>query len=190
MSRVVAVIDFAHSGTTMVAGLLEILGVPMVGGQYKPMKWEDLEVIRALQNRDRFAALVEKRAESCDLWGFKYPGAWKFAAILEQVLTDAVYLAIFKDPVSVTARRFNSVSMSKLANTINAMKRGIDGMAATNLPIHLLFYHQATVAPRDFVCRLMGLTDVLPTPGQVDAAVAFIKPDTDPQRTYPAVRLG
>jgi len=188
VSRTVGIIDFAHSGTTMLAGCLEILGVPMVGQLYKPMKWEDVEVIRALQDEGRFAVLAQQRNRQHAIWGFKYPGAWKFMDILTRHLQDPVWLAIFKEPVSVTQRRFNAVTMDKLLNTMRAMQAGVEGMRATGQPVHLLSYHRAVVDPLGFVLGLVGLVGLQPTPGQIDAAVGFIKPNEGgARRAYPLV---
>ena len=118
----VAIIDFAHSGTTMLAGICHILGVPMVGADYKPHKMEDLEVARAIRDEGRFARLVEQRNGQHEAWGFKMAGAWKFPNSLAH-LREPVYLAIYKDPVSVTARRFGLSTTAKLANTLEQMKR-------------------------------------------------------------------
>jgi hypothetical protein len=188
VSRTVAIVDFAHSGTTMLAGVLEILGIPMVGPRYRPLKWEDLDVIESLRDEQRFALLVAQRHKEHAIWGFKYPGAWKFAPLLERYLDDPVYLAIFKEPVSVTGRRFNAVTLNKLGNTLEQMRLAAEGMRATGWPIHLLSYHRATVAPLAFVTELMQVTGIRTTPGRVDAAVRFIQPNPEGgRRPYPAV---
>jgi hypothetical protein len=188
MGKTVAIVDFAHSGTTMLAGICEILGVPMVGEFYKPMKWEDLEIIQSLRDEDKFAAVVAQRNSKYDTWGFKYPGAWKFMPILERHLREPVYLAIFKEPVSVTRRRFGANTMSKLANTIEQFKLSVDGMMATGKQIHMLSYHVASVAPLQFVVNLALLLGLQPTNGQLDCAVQFMQPNRgDPRKPYPAV---
>ena len=184
----VAIVDFAHSGTTMLAGICEILGVPMVGDYYKPMKWEDREIVLSLQDEDTFAALVKERNSTYEKWGFKYPGAWKFMHILKRHLAAPVYLAIFKDPVTVTRRRFHTVTIDKLCNTLVQMKAALDGMKATGEPIHILSYHQATVVPLEFVTRVINIIEVYPTNGQIDCAVQFITPRWGGSRKkYPSV---
>lgn len=188
MGRTVAIVDFAHSGTTMLAGVCEILGVPMVGDYYKPMKWEDREVVGALKHEPAFAALVARRNAQYDVWGFKYPGAWKFMHLLRRYLRDPIYLAIFKDPIAVTRRRFHTVTGSKIADTLVQMKAAIDGMKATGEDFYILSYHQATVVPLEFVTQVAALIGAEPTNGQIDCAVGFIQPHWgDPRRRYPSV---
>jgi hypothetical protein len=160
----------------MLAGVCEILGVPMVGAYHKPMKWEDLTVIEALKDNDRFGKLVKRRNAQHDVWGFKYPGAWKFMPILKRHLRDPVYLAIFKEPVSVTQRRFHCVTLQKALNTVEQFRIAVDGMLATGEDIKLLSYHQAIIAPREFVSQVANLIGVKPTNGQIDCAIGFIQP--------------
>lgn len=184
----VGIIDHAHSGTTMLAGICEILGVCMVEDQYKPMKWEDTEFIKALQDEQEFVRLVKERNSSHYAWGFKYPGAWMFMDRLQRHLAKPVYMAIYKDPVTVTRRRFGSVTINKLMNTIKQINAGLDGIKATGVPVHILSYHQATVVPLEFVMTVSEIIGAAPTNGQIDAAVGFIQPRYgDPRKKYPSV---
>jgi hypothetical protein len=187
MAKTVAIIDFAHAGTTMLAGVCEILGIPMVGRNYKPMRWEDLDVITALQNEAAFVALVEQRDALHDLWGFKYPGAWKFQPLLERHLRNPIYLAIFKEPVAVTRRRFGKITPKKVLNTITQFQKAAEGMLATTPGVHMLSYEQAIVTPWVFVRQIVKLTGARPTPGQVDAAIEFIQPSRRPRQRYPEI---
>ena len=187
VKRTVAIIDFAHAGTTMLAGVCEILGVPMVGRRYKPMKWEDLDVVEALENEGAFAALVEQRNEQYKLWGFKYCGAWKFQPLLERYLRDPVYLAIFKEPVAVTRSRFGRITPDKVLNTIIQFQKAVEGMRDTTPEVHLLSYEQAIINPWLFVRQVIRLIGIQPTPGQCDAAIEFIQPSRQPRRRYPEI---
>lgn len=187
MPSTVAIIDLAHCGTTMLAGVCEILGVPMVGARYKERKWEDQDVIAAIRDRTAFAQLVARRDAAHERWGFKFAGAWLFADSLV-VLRDPVYLAIYKDPVSVTARRFNAVTISKLANTLRQMRDSVHGINDAGLDVRWLSYHQAVVTPAAFVVEVAHAIDIPPTPAQVDRAVAFIRPNRGgPLAPYPEV---
>ena len=171
----VVILGLAHCGTTMVARCLEILGVPMAGGtRYKPDKWEDLGIIKALQDEHAFATIVETR--NTRTWGFKYPGAWKFAPLLKKYLISPVYLAIYKDPVSVTLRRFGTITAHKLRNTIRQMEDSIDGIMESGLPVEFLSYKDAIAGPREFVERLADLAGVPVLIERLDAAESYIRP--------------
>ena len=183
----VAIIDFAHSGTTMLAGLCHILGCPMVGDRYKSKKWEDLDVIEAIRDEVRFAELVGRRNAQRHVWGFKMPGAWKFPNSLAH-LRDPVYLAIYKDPVSVTMRRFGKLGLGKVGNTLEQMRLSTEGLASSGLPVHVMSYHWATQNPGAFVKHLVNVTGLTPDYEQVVRAAAFIQPNANRLRQpYPEV---
>jgi len=170
----VVILDLAHCGTTMVAGVFQLLGVPMVGDRYDAAKWEDLEVIKALQDESAFAWLV---ANKPDLWGFKYPGAWKFAPMLKTHLRDPVYFAIYKEPVSVTMRRFGGAAgPGRVRDTIQQMEASINGIIESRLPVHFLSYQIAITAPRAFASRLANLAGLSVNKSQMDAIARYVQP--------------
>jgi hypothetical protein len=121
------------------------------------------------------------------VWGFKRCGAWKFQPLLERYLREPVYLAIFKEPVSVTRRRFGRITPSKVLNTIVQFQKAAQGMKETTPGVHLLSYEQAIVNPWLFVQQIIRLIGIHPTPGQVDAAIEFIQPSREPRKRYPEI---
>jgi len=132
-----------------------------------------LEVIKALQDESEFAWLTTIKPK---VWGFKYPGAWKFAPLLKAYLIDPVYFAIYKEPVTVTIRRFGSVNATKLQNTIRQMNASIDGIIASGLPVRFLSYENAITAPRAFASRLANLCGLQVDKSQLDAIERYIQP--------------
>ena len=175
--KTIVVLDLAHHGTTMVAGCFELLGVPMVATQYDAQKWEDKEVVQAIRRGEQaFAELVARR-NMLKLWGFKYPGAWLFADLLEKYLVNPAYFAIYKDPVSVSIRRTRRVSSGTLLNTVNQMEDSISGISASGLSCNWLSYHRAITEPRAFVEQLVELAGLKVVEGQLNAATEYIKPN-------------
>ena len=189
MERTIVIVDLAHHGTTMVAGICQILGVPMVGAGYDAEKWEDPEKRSALRkDQEAFGVIVCQRNAQHDTWGFKSVGAWKQAASLKTYLRNPVYLAIYKDIVSVTVRRFGGVTVNKLLNTALQMKTSLDGIQACGLPVRLLSYHRAIISPVEFVQGLAGRIGIEANSVQVDRAAAYIQPNRGSQKDrYPEV---
>jgi len=193
----VVIIDFAHSGTTMVAGICEILGVPMVIGplHYHPMKQEDSDIIEVLYTQPdetAFAALVEERNAKYDSWGFKLPGAWKQAAWLKKYLRDPLYIVIYKDLVSVTRRRFGksrSRWLRKIRNTARQQKASTDGIYKAKLnPLLILSYHRAVILPKLFVRKIATAIGFNGDDDLLDKAVEYIQPNLEgPRKWYPEV---
>ena len=187
MDRTVGIIEFAHCGTTMVAGICHILGVPMVSENYKRNKLEDLDVINTIADEQAFAKLVKERNERHGTWGFKRPGAWTFPDSLVH-LRNPIYLAIYKDPVSVTHRRFggSQIRLShKIRNTGRQMKHTIDGIYAWNPSVHFLSYCRAIIAPKQFVQEIAEVIQIDPSEEAFNKAVRFIRPNVgSPIRPY------
>jgi len=188
--KTVVVLDHAHCGTTMLAGMLEIAGVPMVGSNYKEEKWEDLDIVESLSsgNEKRFARIVKQRNDKYDIWGFKYAGAWRFMDLMVKHLRNPIFLAIYKDPVTVTMRRFGNrhAFMGKVKNTLKQFIEGMNGMLATRQPVYALSYHKAVVAPEQFAQEVM---DIVGIEADVDKLARFIQPNREsPRARYPSVK--
>jgi len=190
MPSTIAIIAFSHSGTTMVAGILEILGVPMVGPQYDLAKWEDIEVIKALKT-GQFADIVAQRNAQHERWGFKFPGAWRYLATLDHCLREPLYLAIWKDAVSVTRRRFRTQDrwLRKIQNTVHQFSDAVDGICASHLPVQMLSYQIAVMQPRQFVEDIARLAGIDAEEDRLDRATRYIQPNSGrrPHRGYPSI---
>ena len=194
MGHTVVVIDLAHHGTTMLSGVLEMLGIPMVGDHFDKKRWEDLEIREALDGGgDAFGAVVEKRNAAHDTWGFKRCGVWKQASFLDVRLRDPVYLAIYKDPISVTRRRFGTSNdrrlLGKVRSTIRQMHESINGICAAKIPVTMFSYHQALMLPGVFIRRVGATIGIEPTWEQVARIGQYIQPNvTGPRKPYPLVQ--
>jgi len=179
--KTIAVIAFAHSGTTMLAGILEIFGVPMVGNNYLGMNWEDQDIIKSLKGRDgKFAKLVERRNRQHSTWGFKHPGAHNFLDQLDYSLRNPIYLSIWKDPMSVTQRRKGYVKepfVPNMRETCLKMDRAMEHINDSGLNVRMLSYSQALARPRTFVERLASMTGIAVTGAKIDEAAKFIQPN-------------
>lgn len=194
VEKTIAIIDLAHNGTTMLAGILEILGVPMVGGRHHTRKWEDHDIIEGLRRNDtkKFTEEVAKRDAKHKVWGFKCVGAWRYFDVMDQHLTNPVYLAIFKDPVSVTYRRWQGDKndfVRKVRNTLNQMKESINEIYNSGRPTHLYSYTKAIVVPKMFIRRLVGDIGLEVTEGEMDRAAAYIQPNVGyAPKMYPSIK--
>jgi len=166
----VVVLDMAHCGTTMLAGVLERLGVPMTQGGDRGFL-EDAALAESLRNREAFEALVQER--SGQTWGFKHNGVWRFAKWFG-CLDNPVYLAIYKDPVSVTRRYHGDVEIGALYNILLKMDRSMAGIAASNLSVHWLSYLEAVRGPHLFAERIAEICGLSATEKQIHRAASHI----------------
>ena len=120
------------------------------------------------------------------------PGVWQqHTALLKTYLRDPVYFAIYKDPVSVTWRRFTkgeTHSLSKMRDTIQQYKTSMDGIHASGLPVHVLSYHKAIIKPVAFVQQVAVAIGFDGNGVLVDRAADYIQPNRGrPQAVYPKV---
>ena len=173
----VAVVDMAHCGTTMLAGVLERLGVPMLAGGDRGVNLEDAAVAHALRKRSWFEALVRER--SGRTWGFKHPGAWRYASWFE-CLESPVYLAIYKDAVSVSRRHVHTMEYIRpdhyVQYTASRILRSLNGIQSSGLPVCYLSYLDAVRDPYAFVVQVVELCGLGVTERQLHEAAKFIKP--------------
>ena len=99
--KTVVATGIVGSGTTMMAGVLEILGIPMVGEQHNRRMWEDKEISLNLKNKQKLESIIAKRNETHKIWGFKYPNLNKYFDMLSTMLINPCFLVIFRDPVAI-----------------------------------------------------------------------------------------
>jgi hypothetical protein len=140
------ILDLSHCGTSMLSGVIHRLGIPMVQANYRTheSRVEDADVLAALSSEATFKELCKER-QGTD-WGFKHPGAWRFEW-MPQYLADPVYFAIYKEPISVTWRKYKQIDGISLLSTLDRMRRSVMGIEHRQLPCHYLSYWEAVKSP-------------------------------------------
>jgi len=171
----VVILDLAHCGTSLLSGVVHRLGIPMVQTNYNtsPGRMEDGDVLKALSSEETFAALCAER-RGMD-WGFKHPGAWRFEW-MPRYLRAPIYLAIYKDPVTTTFRKFQEIDGVSMLSTIERMRRSVMGIERRQLPCFYLSYYEAVCKPVVFTKRLAHILGVTVDEGQIAHAAAWIQP--------------
>jgi len=176
--KTIVVCDLSHCGTTMLTGIIQILGVSMVEDGYVGHSREDNEIRNAAKayrkrgDTDSLKEVIDRKNKEKDVWGFKLINLWATDIIFEH-LRNPIYLLILKDPVSVTKRRLSRCDRGRLSNTL---KRMIRAVKLTPIDTHFISYLDAIVAPREFVCNIAEIIGIEPTEEQIDRAIKFIQP--------------
>lgn len=188
--RTIAIIDEARNGTTMVTGIYAILGVPMFNraGHIQPMTYEDMDIINTvIKDEAKFAANVQERNEKYKVWGFKMVGGWRVGDRLKKYLINPVYIAIFKDPVSLARRRFeHDINIYHIEHVLNQWHKTVDGLIAFDEKVHVLNYWDAIVDPVKFIHHLAEIAQLDADPLAVARAAAWIQPNNgDRHADYP-----
>ena len=152
--KTVVVLGPARSGTTMVAAVLQALGIPM-GEKLGPVL-EDVALSQAVEARDRarLQELVARRNAAHQVWGWKRPSALELSDVWQDSFRNPYIIAVFRDPFAIANR--NRISM--LSDVFQNMERSIQqlGLLAGVVrrqqgPVLLCSYEKALVLPGTFV---------------------------------------
>lgn len=161
--KTVIVLGAARGGTTMVAAVLQALGVFM-GEKLGPVL-EDVELSQAVESRDmaRLTDIVTRRNASHPLWGWKRPSALEHSEVWQGCFRNPYIIAVFRDPFAIANR--NRISM--LSDVFQNMERSVQhlGMLVSILrrqkgPVLLSSYEKALAFPETFVLAVEDFLDL------------------------------
>ena len=103
--KTAVVLGLPQGGTSMLAAVVDALGVPMTAGKLFNFEAEDgrPHVGDTLQ---QWIGKVEAWNERADVWGFKDTIIWRFdAQAVQAVLRNPYYLVAVRDVAAITQRR-------------------------------------------------------------------------------------
>ena len=152
--KTVVVLGAARGGTTMVASVLDALGVPM-GENLGPVL-EDVALSRAVESRDlgTLQKIIASRNEQYPVWGWKRPAALEYEDVWRGRFRNPYLIAIFRDPFAIANR--NRISM--LSDVFQNMEQSVRHLGALVAimkkhkgPALLCSYEKALGSPAVFV---------------------------------------
>ena len=161
--KTVIVLGAARGGTTMVAAVLQALGVYM-GERLGPVL-EDVALSAAVESRDvaRLTDIVTRRNAAYPLWGWKRPSALEYGEVWQGCFRNPHIIAVFRDPFAIANR--NRISM--LSDVFQNMERSVQqlGMLVNLLrrqkgPVLLSSYEKALAFPEIFVRAVEDFLDL------------------------------
>ncbi|MDZ7808846.1 MAG: hypothetical protein U5L11_00285 [Arhodomonas sp.] len=108
-AKTVVVLGVARGGTTMVASVLQALGVHM-GENLGPVL-EDVRLSEAIEAGDTptVDAIVAERNERFRVWGWKRPAATRYGKVWQSRFRNPYVIAVYRDPFAIANR--NRISM-------------------------------------------------------------------------------
>lgn len=179
--RTIIVLGAPRGGTTMVAGALHHLGVPM-GDTAGPTVFEDANLGKTFDAGDdgEFGRLVEEMNIKYDVWGWKRPTSYRRIDQLDHHFRAPYFVAVFRDPVSVGLRekismRFDALKV--IEQTLDAYRSIVSFMRSVERPFLAVSFDKALRYPEHFISELadfIGITDRPQEP-----AVDFIDPEPE-----------
>ena len=103
--RPIIVVGTARSGTSMIAGSLDSLGVFM-GDQAKPPVYEDVKLSDAIEakNIQLSKEIIADYTSRKKLWGWKRPRSLNYLVGIDKLFNKPCYIFVFKDLLSICLR--------------------------------------------------------------------------------------
>lgn len=179
-AKTIIVLGVARGGTSMIAAVLDKLGVFM-GDAIAPV-FEDRALSVAVEKRDkaRVDRIISERNGRFSVWGWKRPSSINHISKLEARFRNPVYVAVFRDVFSIANRNRLSVSASVVDNmrqSLNQYAKLIDFIDESAAPCMLVSYDKALAHRQAFVenlARFVGMED----PPSVHAAIECVRADS------------
>ncbi len=152
--KTVIVLGSARGGTSMVAGVLQALGVFM-GEKLGPV-FEDVVLSGAIEARNfqLTREIVQNRNQAYPVWGWKRPSAIQYRDVWSGLFRNPYIIAIFRDPFAIANR--NRISMlsdifQNMESSVDHLNTMISFLRNWDGPILLTSYEKALLSPVDFV---------------------------------------
>jgi hypothetical protein len=171
----IAVCGLGRSGTTMVARVIQALGVDM-GSSLTPRTCEDKILQVAIANNDpkAFAEHCTYRNSQSDVWAFKVPRFRSKINEYSDYLRNPRLIVTFRDPLAVALSNMYYLGLpsDKLMTTLDLASREITKLVreidAYGHPAMLVPYELALKYPSELVMRVAQFCGVTTTQSLID----------------------
>ena len=159
--KTVVITGPARSGTTMMAQIVQTLGVHL-GDTVDVNLLEDLEIRSATREADmeKMEALIEERNQKSPIWGWKYPGSLEHLSKFSSSLRNPFVIFTFRDPIATSVR--NQIGEEETLNLIdtvddalNYMKLAMQWIRDHDAPCMCVSYEKALLNPESLVDEVM-----------------------------------
>ncbi len=181
--KTIVVVGVARSGTSLVAGVLDKIGV-FTGEKSKSPVFEDIKLSTAIENDNE--ELIDKIIESYNkkykVWAFKRPSIVKYLEKMHSKWRNPYYIFIFKDVVSIANRNKISMNMNFLENMFyvyNEIGKIVDFIRNNRENINGMFlsYEKVINKPEDFLTNLLKVIKIDISDIKRKEVLNFISPD-------------
>lgn len=177
--RTVVCFGTARGGTSMVAGAILGLGVPMgpaLGRNLEDPAFNfDAQGVADDAFLEAARGVVRQRNAAHQVWGWKFPNAARYLKGLAPHLRAPHLVCVFRDPVPAAVRRAKTPedTPSFIAGRLRAQGRNASLIEELRLPCLMVSYEKASEQPAVFIEELARFLN-LPIPAHLDEIVAFM----------------
>ena len=187
--RTIIVLGTARGGTSIAAGALFHLGVPMFA-VHEPV-FEEINLSTAFENADkkRYQKII-KKYNSEPVWAWKRPSIIDYLPKVEAEVRNPMFIVMVRDVLSVGAR--NGLSMghdviASMQNALSQQQKLLDFLRLTKAPVLLCSVEKTKQYPADFIENVISFSKIMPSHEQVNKAIDFIEPE--PMKYIEASRI-
>lgn len=161
--KTAVVLGLPQGGTSMLAAVVDALGVPMTGGKLCNFEAEDGRP-HVGDNLKEWIGKAEVWNTLADVWGFKDTIIWRFdAQAVQAVLRNPYYLVAVRDVAAITQRRAANHAVVEPRHLASVAVEVAEQSVLLwkfmgelqNSPLLIVSYERALRAPFD-VCRLVA----------------------------------
>lgn len=178
--KTIIVLGCARSGTSMVAGVLNRLGIS-VGRRHDDATYEDIDLSLAFEsgNFNSAESIINSYNKQHDIWAWKRPGLLDYQHEAAKRVRNPYYIAIFKDVFAISNR--NRISMeadilSNMGNVLQEHAKLLDILKSLNAPCLMLSNEKVLQNKSEAVDAIAEFTGKGNTE-QRESAIEFITPN-------------
>lgn len=187
--RTIVVLGTARGGTSIAAGALYHLGLPMFA-VHEPV-FEEINLSSAFEAEDkkRYQKIIKKFNKE-PVWAWKRPSIIDYLPKVEKELRNPMFVVMVRDALSVGAR--NGLSMGhdvieSMQSALLQQQKLLDFLKLTKSPVLLCSVEKTKQYPVEFIEALISFSRISPTNIQINKAVNFIEPE--PMKYIEASRI-
>ena len=160
--KTIIVMGMARSGTSMVARVLDGLGI-FLGSKRDNAVFEDVEISKLLEANDEegFKKLIQDRNTKHKTWGWKRPNSISQVDLILKHTRNPHFIILYRDLLAIALR--NQISMEanlheslKFANS--TYQKINEFVASCKAPTLLISYEKALIKKRKFLEGLCNFT--------------------------------
>lgn len=178
----------SRGGTSLVAYALLAAGYPLADGQLGKRNHEDMAVVSAFNDSDKFRELIKRRNARHAHWGFKLPDAVYAAPWLARELRNPIFVVAFRNPLAIArskisrGRFFHGTDLG----LAQALEHGLDMLDAgaemlrTGHPVIMIDIEKAQARPQIFLDELFDVLGHRPATSTDEIAQAISSPGYKP----------
>lgn len=177
--RTLVVLGTARGGTSIAAGSLYKLGVPMFN-VHAPV-YEEVNISSAFEQQDeqRYRRIINSFNEE-PVWAWKRPSSIRYLDVVEKEIRNPFYIVVMRDALSVGSRNGLSMGHDVVSSMTSALEQQtilVDFVAKTKSPVLIASVEKIKQYPESFIKRLIEFAGISPEPEQIESAVSYIEPE-------------